>query len=152
MCVFVCAYVFYLYSYFVFCSSLFRLVHCSWWFSLESHQCLLIVHFFLCRFFFLSSRLVLSRLVAMPIFFLSHMHFLQMNILIIQKEEYMKKITTYYDCLVSDSELRNRWSTQREWWSSISEKTQPSRTETIQQINEEGKIKQTILKWNAWKK
>lgn len=52
-------------------------------------------------------------------------HFLQMNILIIQKQRNIKKRMVLQALAVStrldSAELRNQWSTHQEWWASISE-------------------------------
>lgn len=52
-------------------------------------------------------------------------HFLQMNILIIQKQRNIKKRMVLQALALStrlnSAELRNQWSTHQEWWASISE-------------------------------
>lgn len=94
-------------------------------------------------------------------------HFLQMNILIIQKQRNIKKRMVLQALAVStrldSAELRNQWSTHQEWWASISE-NKPLHKERERESSARGRKKtmknnnndddnkaRRILKWNALK-
>lgn len=80
MCV--CAYVYF--------TALFRLVHCSWWILLKSHQCLLIVHLVLVQMSVcVRFSLFLSLLIPMSVSFLDCILFFRMSIIIMQKPQHI---------------------------------------------------------------
>lgn len=138
-----------------FSPSHFQHVHCTWWLSLKSHQCLLIVHFFLCLFVFFIRALISQRdrsecaRVAFPF---------QMNILLLFKGgmewKWRKKTKnkTNYNRLQAN-QLRNRWSTRM-----MSEHKWKQRVHTKRMTNNQRRRRRrwrkkhtSILKWNAFK-
>lgn len=96
----------------------FKLTHCSWWLSSKSHQCLLIVHFFL--YLFVSHPCAQFSAISMRA-----MHFFFKWIFLLFKGGIHTKEENNNSNWMNYSRLHQatswRIDDRREWWASISE-------------------------------